>query len=221
MLPACLCIESLFSLFQRWVQAFQNGRFLVQVRTNNGLERQNKLFKHTYLKHYSEKSLSKMLTTLIKEFLPERLEHLSNLKSYIDMNSVSSSEYRGYKEDVLPRFLHERPKQFIEHCKKRYTNSSGVGDQPSEPGKFRVISEDGRNCYEVNHGMDSESPSCTCPDFALTFWPCKHFFAIWNADKGYAWNSLPAWYMNSPFLSIDNHVIFRSKEEVAAVSESV
>ncbi|XP_064633053.1 uncharacterized protein LOC135491247 [Lineus longissimus] len=69
--------------------------------------------------------------------------------------------------------------------------------------------------------MDSESPSCTCPDFALTFWPCKHFFAIWNADKGYAWNSLPAWYMNSPFLSIDNHVIFRSKQEVAAVSESV
>lgn len=43
----------------------------MRVNTNNGLERQNKLFKYTYLKSHRNNSLSGMPTILIEEFLPD------------------------------------------------------------------------------------------------------------------------------------------------------
>ena len=54
-----------------WVWAFPKDRFNLRVNTNNGLERQNKLFKYTYLKSHRNNSLSGMLTILIEEFLPD------------------------------------------------------------------------------------------------------------------------------------------------------
>lgn len=59
------------SWLQKWVWAFRSESFIVGVHTNNGLERQNQVFKYTYLKHHKNNSLSGVLSILIEEFLPD------------------------------------------------------------------------------------------------------------------------------------------------------
>ena len=44
----------------------------IVVRTNNGVERQNKDFKHEYLRDYKDNSLSGMITVLVEHFLPDK-----------------------------------------------------------------------------------------------------------------------------------------------------
>jgi len=61
----------LFSL-QKWVWAFRKDRLLTTINTNNGVERQNKGFKHEYLEGHKQASLSCMLSILIEEFLPDK-----------------------------------------------------------------------------------------------------------------------------------------------------
>ena len=58
-------------LFQRRAIAFRNEGFNVKVNTNNGLERQNQVFKSNYLLGHKSKSLSAMLTVLIEQYLPD------------------------------------------------------------------------------------------------------------------------------------------------------
>ena len=48
----------------------------MSVNTNNRVERQNKLFKYSYLKSYKNDSLSVMLTVLIEDFLPDNYSRL-------------------------------------------------------------------------------------------------------------------------------------------------
>ena len=47
---------------------------MVNINTNNGAERQNKTFKHTYLKKHHGLSLTEMLSILIEEYFPEQYE---------------------------------------------------------------------------------------------------------------------------------------------------
>ncbi|XP_073244010.1 uncharacterized protein [Porites lutea] len=61
---------------QRWVCAFWKECFNVRVNTNNGVERQNKLFKYSYLKSHKNNSLTVMLTVLIEDFLPDNYSRL-------------------------------------------------------------------------------------------------------------------------------------------------
>ena len=44
---------------------------MVAFDTNKGLERQNQMFKHSYLHQYKDNSSSNMLTILNEEFLPD------------------------------------------------------------------------------------------------------------------------------------------------------
>ena len=48
----------------------------MRVNTNNGVERQNKLLKYSYLKSHKNNSLSVMLTVLIEDFLPDNYSRL-------------------------------------------------------------------------------------------------------------------------------------------------
>ena len=49
----------------------------MRVNTNNVfVERQNKLFKYSYLKSHKNNSLSVMLTVLIEDFLPDNYSRL-------------------------------------------------------------------------------------------------------------------------------------------------
>lgn len=56
-------------MFQRWSWAFRNGKGLL-VNTNNGLERQNKIFKYKYLEEKKNYSMSGMVRVLVQEYLP-------------------------------------------------------------------------------------------------------------------------------------------------------
>ena len=46
----------------KWAWAFRCESFILGVNTNNGLERQNQVFKYTYLQQHKNNSLSGMLT---------------------------------------------------------------------------------------------------------------------------------------------------------------
>ena len=60
--------------FQRWVWACRKERFLVNVNTNNGVERQNESFKYSYLQQFKNSSTTGMLTILVEEFLADKFE---------------------------------------------------------------------------------------------------------------------------------------------------
>ena len=55
-------------LFQRWVWAFR-ATSGIMVNTNNGLERQNGIFKYKYLEQRKDQSISGMVSFLVMEYL--------------------------------------------------------------------------------------------------------------------------------------------------------
>lgn len=56
---------------QRWVRAFADPNFTVKVNTNNGVEVQNRVLKHTYLQPYRKSSLSTLMTIIVEKFIPD------------------------------------------------------------------------------------------------------------------------------------------------------
>ncbi|CAC5410902.1 unnamed protein product [Mytilus coruscus] len=56
---------------RRWVRAHRQERFNVSVNTNNGIERQNLSLKYEYLDKKKARSLSQLLSVLIRKFLPD------------------------------------------------------------------------------------------------------------------------------------------------------
>lgn len=57
---------------EMWVQ-FYRMKFGVVITTNNGTETQNRLLKEHYLKwSRGKRSLSSLINTVVKQFLPER-----------------------------------------------------------------------------------------------------------------------------------------------------
>ena len=63
-------------------------------------------------------------------------------------------------------------------------------------------------------GPEKSFPNCQCIDWKRTMLPCKHMVAIFQSDLQVSWDSLPASYRSSPFLSLDLSVIHgEGKEE--------
>lgn len=62
-----LCTVFCFDLLylQRWVWAYWKGRFNVVINNNNGIERQNRSFKHDFLSSHCDTSLSGMLSVQV------------------------------------------------------------------------------------------------------------------------------------------------------------
>ncbi len=52
-------------------------------------------------------------------------------------------------------------------------------------------------------------PSCECIDWERNRLPCKHFLAIFSCYPNYAFDQLSSVYKDSPFLTLDQDVIFR------------
>lgn len=44
------------------------------ITTNNGVERQNRELKHSYLKDYKDSSLSGLMSVLVNHYLPDKYE---------------------------------------------------------------------------------------------------------------------------------------------------
>ena len=67
-----------------------------------------------------------------------------------------------------------------------------------------VTSEDRAEIiYKVDLKNGSAMPSCTCKDFSLHRWPCKHMFAAFNCIEELSWEKLPDFYINHPLIVLD------------------
>ena len=130
------------------------------------------------------------------------------------MNVHFSNEYRKYNTD-LPLFLHNRPRDFVQHVSTRWTSAQDI-----PPGNivqldkrsFRVTSVDSSNTYHVSFGCNSDAsmPYCECYDWKKYHWPCKHFCAIFQHVATHGWNSLAADYRDSPYFCLDSD-LFQSQ----------
>ncbi|XP_046841012.1 uncharacterized protein LOC124435106 [Xenia sp. Carnegie-2017] len=192
-----------YSYFQKWVWTFRKDRLLTVINTNNGVERQNKAFKHEYLDGYKNSTLSVMLTVLIEDFLPDLYF------KYVELNTKLQSNYRQYNYDV-PSYLHERPHSMIRHCMERLASSedtlaSNIMVVDEMHGIFKVRSQDGIcKFYTLSFGSDpGDLPSCDCYDWERHRLPCKHFFAIFENFPFWSFDKLPKSYTESPFLTVD------------------
>lgn len=66
---------------KRWVWAHRYGQGLL-VNTNNGLERQNKIFKYKFLEQRKDNHLSGMISSLVSEYLPAMMLNKTTLTVY-------------------------------------------------------------------------------------------------------------------------------------------
>ncbi|KAL5021891.1 hypothetical protein ScPMuIL_001046 [Solemya velum] len=98
--------------YKRWVWAYRFG-FGLLVNTNNGLERQNKVFKYTYLEEKKNNSLSAMVKILITDYLP------AMMLKYVRDNAVSSENFGRRYQTCIPNFLRSRPPIFLKHCMQK------------------------------------------------------------------------------------------------------
>lgn len=184
---------------QRWARAYRDQVFHECINTNNGTESLNKALKYTYLPRAKRSTnLSGIVTTLIDIFLPALRQ------KYLFSNFEQSTANRQYKDNV-PTYLQNRPKSVILHCLDRRATScqfleEDVCTTPSK-GVFEVKS--GENVYKI----DFQAPSCTCPDWILTNYPCKHFFAVFRIHSSWDWNALPPAYLDSPRMKLDSKAL--------------
>ena len=122
----------------------------------------------------------------------------------------NSSAYRQYNSH-LPRWLHNRLRQFITHCCQRLTHAQSITKEDISQegdGQFLVKSQsDNKISYHVHFGDCSNMPSCTCPDWQRHHWPCKHFVAIYKHFPEWGWEAMSPYYSSSPYFQIDPNVV--------------
>ena len=133
---------------------------------------------------------------------------------YTEGNTRLSSDFRAYNKS-LPSYLHNKPEKLVKHCMERLTLADDFTDvdvkvTDASRGKFLVKSQrSAKQWYRLHFGDESEnvSPSCECFDWERNRLPCKHFFAVFTHIPGWSYIHLPAFYRDSPFLTLDNMII--------------
>ncbi|KAL5010949.1 hypothetical protein ScPMuIL_013254 [Solemya velum] len=136
--------------YKRRVWAYR-FRFRLLVNTNNGLERQNKVLKYTYLEYVKNNAVSsenfgRRYQTCIPDFLRSRppifLKHcMQKMKAALAIDDVKKVKETG----------------------SRYQ----VRNQSDNKKTFEVVLDNSK-------GM----PSCECHDWNRTLMPCKHICAV-------------------------------------------
>ena len=180
-----------------WARAYRDQVYHAAINTTNGVESQNKLLKYSYLPRKKNIMLSRLVTILYEEFVPE------SHHKYLYMNYQMSDTYRRYK-DFVPEYLHGRPRQIIVHCLERKSSSrkyteEDILTEDTIHGLFTI--QGTGKVHTVNFGHLSGTPSCTCPDWLQWHIPCKHFFCIFRLKRGWGWEALPVTYKQSAHLS--------------------
>lgn len=183
---------------KRWAHAFRQQQVANIVNTNNGVERQNHLFKYDYLPRSIDKSVYGIALILVESFVPD------SYQQYLDTNLKLSSCYRRYSS-MVPDYLHNRPAQFVKHCLKSQFDSGSYRENDIkcvniEKGEFLVRSESQQNRY---FKVQFDQPSCQCDNWCKTQYPCKHFYAIFHFYDDWTFSKLPVSYRNSVFLNLD------------------
>lgn len=144
--------------------------------------------------------------------------------SYVELNTKFSSLYRRYSGKV-PKYLHDRPRDFVIHCMDRIDNASELQGKlvmkaDIQSKNFQLKSSLSSSVYHLQFSGENGWPRCTCPDFSLTCFPCKHFFYIVQKYPEASWNHLPQSYRNNVFFTLDeNAMLIFQKEPVEATTE--
>eukprot|EP00057_Strongylocentrotus_purpuratus_P018727 XP_011673201.1 PREDICTED: uncharacterized protein LOC105442612 [Strongylocentrotus purpuratus] len=196
--------------FKRWVWAYRADRDL-QVNTNNGIERQNKIFKYDYLEQKKDLGISGMVSALITEYLP-------TMKLRYIQKNVSSMESLGRTYDEgIPSYLRSRKMEYaLTVCKEDVIKISGshfqVKSETSLPGC----------CYNVHINSAQNIPSCECWAWRWFRLPCKHMFAIFHLGEA-SWQDLPEEYRESPLFTLDSHVsgFLPERSGVSSIDETL
>ena len=169
------------------------------VNTNNGVEAQNKHFKYDYLPRSVDKSVFGIAVLLVESFIPDSYQH------YLDTNLKPSSRYRKFKDNI-PSYRRNHPAYSIKHCiRSKFQveefRETAVDCVDLVQGEFRVRSS---SDVKVEYTIQLEIPSCTCEAWLETHFPCKHFFAVFNAYEEWDFPCLPYTYLNNVFITLDN-----------------
>nr|XP_054769966.1 uncharacterized protein LOC129277817 [Lytechinus pictus] len=189
--------------FKRWVWAFRSEKGLL-VNTNNGLERQNRTFKYSFLEQKKDHSISSMVSVLVTEFLP------SMKRKYIQENACAMQTTGRTYSDTIPSYLRDRPDYFIQHCMKKIENAGTIGKDDVvriSNHHFQVKSESSvPGCYyNVHTTSEQKIPSCECWSWMWSRLPCKHMFALFNLREA-RWQDLPEEYRELPLFTVDTLV---------------
>ena len=92
----------------------------------------------------------------------------------MELNTRCSEGYRRYSSDV-PKYLHNKPRPFVNHCRQRITSAAEVDLQDIKElyngpkvGQFQVRSQSRNTGYNSSFGAGEVMPRCSCPDFCHT-----------------------------------------------------
>ena len=147
---------------------------------------------------------------------------LSIFVRYVELNTKFSGGYKRYSL-TLPKYLHNKPRPFLNHCEKRIKHASEVQSKhirEEEGGNFKVQSQTDEVWYDLSFGSENIMPRCTCPDFCHTGLLCKHFFAIFDLYPMWQWDALPEKFRQNPHISLDWEHVFVDANKYKATDES-
>ncbi|CAH3112593.1 unnamed protein product, partial [Pocillopora meandrina] len=140
-----------------------------------------------------------MITVVTEEYFPDKY------RRYVELNTKFSGGYKRYSL-TLPKYLHNKPRPFLNHCEKQIKHASEVQSKhirEEEGGNFKVQSQTDEVWYDLSFGSENIIPRCTCPDFCHTGLLCKHFFAIFDLYPMWQWDALPEKFRQNPHISLD------------------
>eukprot|EP00794_Sanderia_malayensis_P004285 gene4285-4854_t len=182
---------------KRWVWAFRANSFQVLIKTNNGIERQNKLLKHNYLRKKRRSTITQLCTILVEEFFPD------SYKKYADMNMQYSSSFRTY--------LPNRPRSFVTHCMQKLGAGKRIPASYVQEISDGIVQVKGSNVqdnqmYAVNFAT-SALPNCECEGWQRNYLPCKHMFAAIVHLPRYSFNTLSEQYREAPYFTLDPYFL--------------
>ena len=190
-------------IFQRWCDAFCAPGFHASIRTNNGVESLNNLFKTHYCSLRTGKKVSDLCKHIKEVFIPDFFT------KYAKENIQLCSSYKMYDASI-PSFLHNRPHWFIKHCMDRLEKVQMYSKNimPQDDRTFLVKSQSIADVwYKVDLGSNEQFINCQCFDFSKYYLPCKHIFSVLCYIPGYSWASLPEYFRNCPVINIDHNVV--------------
>ena len=161
-----------------------------------------------YSHHFNSTCL---LNRLIDFYKIIKKDIIGNFR-YVELNTSFSGGYKRYNE-TIPKYLQDKPRQFLKHCLERITTAKDIRPEfikdGEKRGEFVIQSTQTKNTwYNLSFGGTDGMPRCSCPDFSRTGFLCKHFFAVFEHRDDWKWDALPKSYRENPYLCLDDTIVF-------------